>query len=120
MPSSFWPLYVEKLAIVALVLSALYWRRDGCVKRDSSRPPAGSVNVLESTMLSQHAALHVVSVGSRCFLIGSAAGGVTRLAELASPFRAPRINGGELDVEVAELADFVAGGFDEIDLAIES
>jgi flagellar biosynthetic protein FliO len=83
-PPSFWPFYVEKLAIVALVLAALYW---GARRLRQTRlfPPSGrSLNVLESTMLSEHAALHVVSVGSRYFLIGSAAGGVTRLAELAS------------------------------------
>ncbi|MFZ0031751.1 MAG: flagellar biosynthetic protein FliO [Candidatus Cybelea sp.] len=86
MPSSFWPLYVEKLAIVALVLSALYWAARRLRQTRLFAPSGRSVNVLESTMLSQHAALHVVSVGSRRFLIGSAAGGVTRLAELASPF----------------------------------
>ncbi len=84
MPSSFWPLYVEKLAIVALVLAALYLAARRLRQTRLFAPSGRLVNVLESTMLSQHAALHVVSVGSRCFLIGSAAGGVTRLAELAS------------------------------------
>ncbi|MBV9333316.1 MAG: FliO/MopB family protein, partial [Candidatus Eremiobacteraeota bacterium] len=44
------------------------------------------VDVLESAMLSQHAALHVVRVDARYFLIGSAAAGVTRLAELRPSF----------------------------------
>lgn len=82
MPSSFWPLYIEKLAIVALVLGALYLAARRLRQTRLFAPSGRLVNVLESTMLSQHAALHVVSVGSRCFLIGSAAGGVTRLAEL--------------------------------------
>ncbi len=84
MPSSFWPLYVEKLAIVALVLAALYLAARRLRQTRLFAPSGRLVNVLESTMLSQHAALHVVSVDSRCFLIGSAAGGVTRLAELVS------------------------------------
>jgi flagellar biogenesis protein FliO len=84
MPSTFWPLYIEKLAIVALVLAALYLAARRLRQTRLFAPSGRVLNVLESTMLSQHAALHVVSVGSRCFLIGSAAGGVTRLAELAS------------------------------------
>jgi flagellar biosynthetic protein FliO len=84
MPWSFWSGYLEKLALVALVLCALYLlvrrlrqtplfaREDRCLK------------LLESLMLSQHATLHVVCAGTRYFLIGSTAGGVTKLAELAS------------------------------------
>jgi hypothetical protein len=36
-------------------------------------------------MLSQHAGLHLVRVDARYFLIGSAAAGITRIAELPPP-----------------------------------
>ena len=82
MPSNFWVLYADKLAIVGFVLAALFFaaRR---LRQMRFFPRSGRlVNVIESTMLSQHAALHVITAGSRRFLIGSAAGGVTRIAEL--------------------------------------
>jgi flagellar biogenesis protein FliO len=82
MPLAFWGAYAVRLAIAGLVMCALYVvaRR----LRDA-RPFARRgrrVDVLESAMLSQHAALHLVRVDARYFLIGSAAAGVTRIAEL--------------------------------------
>ncbi len=83
MPLSFWAGYFEKLAIVALALTALYLLARKL--RHAQFPRDGrSVSLLETTMLSQHAALHVVRAGSRHFLIGSSAGGVSRIAELRS------------------------------------
>jgi flagellar biogenesis protein FliO len=85
MPWSFWNGYLEKLAIVVLVLCALYLlgrrlrqtplfaRQDRCLR------------LLESLLISQHATLHVVCAGTRYFLIGSTSGGVTKIAELAAP-----------------------------------
>lgn len=85
MPLAFWGAYAVRLAILALVLGGLYViaRR----LRDTKLFPRRGrrVDVLESTMLSQHVALHVVRVDARCFLIGSAAAGVTRIAELQPP-----------------------------------
>jgi flagellar biogenesis protein FliO len=87
---AFWGGYVERLAVVASVLAAVYLlaRRLRGTKFFTGR--ARCVNVIESTMLSQHAALHVVRVGKRCFLIGSAAGGVSTLAELNAQERVTR------------------------------
>jgi len=83
MPASFWVSYVAKLAIVALALAVLYVLarklRQARFLGDGGR----CVRVVESTALSQHAALHVVRVGGRYFLIGSATG-VDVLAELRS------------------------------------
>ncbi len=81
MPLAFWGGYVVRLAVAALVIGALYIvarrLRDTRVFGRRSR----RVEVLESAMLSQHAALHLVRVDARYFLIGSAAAGVTRIAE---------------------------------------
>ena len=80
MPPAFWGAYTVRLAIAALVLCALY-----VVARRLRDTHAGGrhgrrIDVLESRMLSQHAALHLVRVDARYFLIGSAAAGVTRIA----------------------------------------
>ena len=81
MPANFWIWYVAKLAIVALVVAVLYVLarklRQARFLADGGR----CVRLVESTALSQHAALHVVRVGRRHFLIGSATG-VNVLAEL--------------------------------------
>lgn len=79
MPWSFWAGYVAKLALVALALAVTYilarWvRRTRFFERGDRL-----VNVVESTALSQHAALYLVRAGSRYFLIGT---GVCMLAEL--------------------------------------
>jgi flagellar biogenesis protein FliO len=89
MPIAFWGAYAERLAILALVLCAFYFvvrrlRDTKLFARHGRR-----VDVLESTMLSQHAALHLVRVDARYFLIGSAAAGVTNITELRSFDTAP-------------------------------
>ncbi len=78
---SFWTGYLEKLATVALALTALYFAARLGRTRLFTRA-SRCLRLLESMALSQHAVLYIVSVGSRCFLIGSAAGGVWALAEL--------------------------------------
>jgi len=85
MPLAFWGAYAVRLAILALVLCTLYviarrLRDTKLFVRQGRR-----VDVLESTMLSQQAALHLVRVDTRYFLIASAAAGVTRIAELEPP-----------------------------------
>ena len=106
--------YVDKLALVALVLGGALRAREMAApqahsfyaaprrRRTSSRPRRSR----------RHAALHVVRVGSRYFLIGT--GGLNMLAESWSPARP------KLYVKYAELTDLVAGGFDEVDLAVEA
>lgn len=79
---SFWTAYLVKLAITAVVLAALYLagRRLRAMRPFSGR--GRCLTVVETTALSPHAALHVVEIGSRRFLLGSAAGGISSLAEL--------------------------------------
>lgn len=82
MAPGFWLTYFERLAIVALILTALYslarkLRDVRIFARAGSR-----LSVLESAMLTPNAAVHVVKAGARYFLIGSGSSGVTRLAEL--------------------------------------
>jgi flagellar biosynthetic protein FliO len=108
---TFWVSYLERLGIVTLVIAALYvlarrLRQTPLFVRAGRR-----LRLVETTMLSAQAALHVVRVGDRCFLIGSTAGSVTNLAE---------IRAGESNVEVAELADLVPQRLDEIDLVVGS
>jgi flagellar biogenesis protein FliO len=83
-PSSFWTAYVAKVAIVALLLVALYvvaglLRRTRFFARSGRR-----VALVESMAISQHAALYVVRAGARYFLIGCTAGGLSTLAELSA------------------------------------
>ncbi len=80
MPGSFWPVYFEKLAIVAVVLGALYLIARRLAQTRLFTRSGRRMTVLESMILSQHAALYVVRVGSRSFLIGT---GVRVLADLA-------------------------------------
>lgn len=103
---SFWAAYLERLGLVALLLGLLYLiaRRLRSLRFFSAR--SRSIAVIESAILSQHAAVHVVRVGARYFALGT---GVARLAELSAA---------ELNVEVTELPDLVTGRFDEIDLAV--
>ncbi len=79
---SFWAAYLEKLAIVALVLAALYVAAHRLRQTRLFARPGRCVRLLESMALSQQTALYVVKVGSRYFLIGSATGGIWALAEL--------------------------------------
>ena len=60
MPWSFWAGYLEKLGIVALVLLAVYFVA-GWVRQTRFFARSGrSLTLLESMMLSQHAALYIV------------------------------------------------------------
>jgi flagellar biogenesis protein FliO len=84
MPASFWAGYLVKLAILALILGALYLAgrklRQGRLFVGTDR----RVRVLETTMLSPHAAVYLLEVGTRYFLIGSSHAGVSKLAEVAA------------------------------------
>lgn len=81
MPANFWMAYAEKLTIVAIVLAALYFagRR---LNRTRFFANGRRMKLVESLALSPRAALHLVQVGARYFLIGSAdeVGLVTELA----------------------------------------
>jgi len=82
-PFSFWAGYFDKLAIVALVLAATYLVAHQLRRAPFCGRTGRRLSLVESMMLSAHAALHVVRVGSRYFLIGSSAGSLSMLAELA-------------------------------------
>jgi flagellar biogenesis protein FliO len=84
MSAGFWEGYAAKLVVVALLLAAIYalsarLRRRGLLGRGGR-----CIRVIEAAVLSQHAAIYVVAVAGRYFLIGAATGGVERLAELAA------------------------------------
>jgi flagellar biogenesis protein FliO len=85
MPWSFWEAYVLKLLILAAVLAALYalGRRLQGAKL-FSRGAGRYVTVVESTMLSQHAAVHLLRVGRRYLLIGAGNAGLFKLAEFSA------------------------------------
>ncbi len=85
MPSSFWEAYVLKLAILGAVLAALYAlaRRLKGVKL-FSRGAGRYVTVIESTMLSPHAAVHLLRIGRRYLLIGGGSAGLFKLAEFST------------------------------------
>ena len=80
---SFWAAYAAKLAVVGLVLAALY-----AVARKLRRltPLANGreryLSVVEARMLSQSAAVYVLKVGTRYVLVGSSNAGIATLAEL--------------------------------------
>jgi flagellar biogenesis protein FliO len=83
MSGGFWLNYIFALVVVALLLGGLY-----AVTRVLARgrlllsTRKRLVTVLESTPLSQHAAVHVVKVGGRYFLVGGGQAGVNEIAEL--------------------------------------
>ena len=84
MPWSFWAAYIVKLALVGLVLAALYVvARKLRETRFFAHRPGRCVSVVESTMLSQHAAVHLLRAGNRYFLVGSASAAISVLVELA-------------------------------------
>ncbi|HTX03284.1 MAG TPA: flagellar biosynthetic protein FliO [Candidatus Acidoferrales bacterium] len=69
--------------VVALMLGGLYAVVRGLARgRLIASSEKRLVTVLESTPLSQHAALHVVKVGQRYFLIGGGNGPMGTLTEL--------------------------------------
>lgn len=78
----FWAAYGLRLAAAALVLAAVYATARalrGLRLRGSAK---GCVAVVETTMLSPQATLHLLRVGERYLLVGSASGGISLLAEL--------------------------------------
>jgi len=84
MSAGFWLQYLVALAVVALMLGGLYAVVRGLARgRLIASADRRLVSVLESTVLSQHAALHVVKAGGKYLLIGASnGGGVTTLGEL--------------------------------------
>lgn len=106
MPLAFWPAYCAKLAIVAATLLLLYaLARKLRRLRFFHDDPTQLLHVIESRMLSQHAAIHVVQVGGRYYLIGTTTGAIATLAELE---------------EVAELRDLVPGRLREVDEVVNA
>jgi len=85
MPMAFWPAYFVKLAVMAALLLLLYaLARKLRQLRFFNADPSRLLQVVESRMLSQHAAIHVVQAGRRYFLIGSTAGAIATLGEVDS------------------------------------
>jgi len=83
MSGSFWLSYIFALVVVALLLGGLYAVVRGLARgRLLASAQKRLVTVLESTQLSQHAALHVVKVSGRYFLLGGGQAGVHEIAEL--------------------------------------
>jgi flagellar biogenesis protein FliO len=84
MPWSFWEGYIVKLAILGAMLAATYALAR---KLKTTKLFGGGarryVEVIESTMLSQHAAVHLLRVGSRYLLIGGGTAGLFKLAEFS-------------------------------------
>jgi flagellar biogenesis protein FliO len=84
MPWTFWAAYIVKLAILGLVLATLYAvARKLRETRLFAHRHGRCVSVVESAMLSQHAAIHLLRAGNRYFLVGSASAAISVLVELA-------------------------------------
>lgn len=82
-PWSFWTNYLLTLATVTLVLTGLFvLARRLAQRRAFECADRRIVTVLESTMLSQHASLHVVRVGARYLLIGAANAAISTLGHI--------------------------------------
>jgi flagellar biogenesis protein FliO len=84
MPWSFWASYLLKLGVIGALLAVLYAgaRALRRMRFFASRGDR-SINVIDSVALSQHAAIHLLNVGTRYFLIGTAGAAIATLAELA-------------------------------------
>ncbi len=83
MTAGFWLQYLLALVVVALMLGGLYAVVRGLARgRLIASADRRLVSVLESTVLSQHAAVHVVKAGGKYLLLGATNGGVTTLGEL--------------------------------------
>jgi flagellar biogenesis protein FliO len=83
MPWSFWAGYLEKLALVALLLGAMYAVARALRQTRFFGRASRSATLIEALALSQHAAIYIVRVGSRYFLLGGTASTVSPLTELA-------------------------------------
>ena len=84
MSQNFWFNYFIALLVVALLLAGLY----GIVRtlargRVLVSADRRLVTVLESTVLSQHAAVHAIKVGSQYLLVGATNGSLATLSELS-------------------------------------
>jgi flagellar biogenesis protein FliO len=75
--------YAVRLGVVAVMLAALYVIARKLRGMKLFARAGRCLELLESVMISQHVALHVVRVGARYFLIGTSTERVSRLAELA-------------------------------------
>ena len=83
MSASFLLHYFLTLTVVALMLAGLYVVIRGLARgRLIASADRRLVAVLESTVVSQHASLHVVKVGARYLLIGGGSAQLTLLSEL--------------------------------------
>jgi flagellar biogenesis protein FliO len=82
-PLSFWLSYVAKLAILALLLGALYFLVAFLQRRQLLGRRRRCLSLIEAIPLTQHSMLYVVRIGTRHFLIAAGAGSVSMLAELA-------------------------------------
>ena len=101
MSGGFWLNYFLALIIVGLLLGGLWLIVRGLARgRVFASAGRRMVTVIESTMLSQHAAVHVVKVGSRYLLIGGSNANVSTLAELAPE---------EVDAWLAQQRESLAG-----------
>jgi flagellar biogenesis protein FliO len=84
MPWSFWTNYVLALATVAVVLAGLFvLTRRLARARVLASTERRLVTVLESTMLAQHASVHVVRVGGRYLFVGVGNAALSTLLELS-------------------------------------
>ena len=85
MPGDFWLNDLLAFVVVALILAGVYAILRSVVRgRVLATVDRRLVTVLESTMLSQQSALHVVKVGGRYLLFGGGNGSISTLAELPS------------------------------------
>ncbi|MEO9264565.1 MAG: flagellar biosynthetic protein FliO [Candidatus Baltobacteraceae bacterium] len=84
MSTGFWLQYFVALVVVALMLGGLYAVTRGLARgRVLSSADRRLVTVLESTVLTQHTAVHVIKAGSRYLMLGASNnGGVNTLGEL--------------------------------------
>jgi flagellar biogenesis protein FliO len=83
MSTGFWLNYFLALVVVALMLGGLYAVVRGLMRgRVLASASRRMVTVLETTVLSQHASMHVVKVSSRYLLIGGTNTSVSNIAEL--------------------------------------
>ena len=84
MPQPFWIDYAFALTVVAAVLAGLFaLARVVSRRRAFPRGDNRFVTILESTMLSQQTAVHVVKAGGRYLLVGASPAGLRTLADLA-------------------------------------